>query len=201
MILEQQLASILDRLVSIWWYVGKDAQGHDVWQSWDPVAGGDLLEMLTGQEYQLNLSVGGTLTYSDGVNTFSYTLQSGWNTIVWSPSGNELPSTYILTMVVNGNGTTNPVAGITRFERDRVVPISAVAGTGWQFATWFGNVADLNASSTTVTMDGDKTVTAVFTQTELTEGFWDKYKWFVIFGGAGALGLALLLVMSGGDRN
>ncbi|MGE4413339.1 MAG: LruC domain-containing protein, partial [Candidatus Caldatribacteriota bacterium] len=43
-----------------------------------------------------------------------------------------------------------------------VVNISAVAAAGYEFVNWTGDVADANSSSTTVTMNSNKTVTANF---------------------------------------
>jgi hypothetical protein len=45
------------------------------------------------------------------------------------------------------------------------VNISAAPADGWEFSHWVGDVADTAASTTTVTMDAAKTVTAHFTET------------------------------------
>jgi uncharacterized repeat protein (TIGR02543 family) len=43
-------------------------------------------------------------------------------------------------------------------------PITAIANSGWQFTGWTGTgITATDAPSTTVVMDGDKTVTANFT--------------------------------------
>ncbi len=71
---------------------------------------------------------------------------------------------YILTMAVNqsGWGTTNPSAGANIYDENTVVTITATPAAGYRFVSWTGDVADSTASTTTVTMDGDKTVTANF---------------------------------------
>ncbi|MBN2012418.1 PKD domain-containing protein, partial [candidate division KSB1 bacterium] len=48
------------------------------------------------------------------------------------------------------------------YEEGTVVDISAAPATGYQFVNWTGGVADANNASTTVTMNGNKTVTANF---------------------------------------
>jgi len=74
------------------------------------------------------------------------------------------PETYTLTMAVNGNGSITPPVGSHTYDAGSVVDISATADSGWRFDHWSGNVADPSSSSTTVTMDSDKTVTAYFVQ-------------------------------------
>jgi len=75
------------------------------------------------------------------------------------------PITYILTMAVHGNGSTTPSVGNHVYDARDVVSISATADSGWRFNRWSSNVADLSSSSTTVTMDSGKTVTAYFSPT------------------------------------
>ncbi|HOZ47485.1 MAG TPA: IPT/TIG domain-containing protein [Candidatus Hydrogenedentes bacterium] len=50
----------------------------------------------------------------------------------------------------------------SRFSQGTTVIIKATANTGFIFDHWEGDVADPNASATTVVMDADKTITAVF---------------------------------------
>ncbi|MDY6990935.1 MAG: hypothetical protein SWQ30_23075, partial [Thermodesulfobacteriota bacterium] len=81
----------------------------------------------------------------------------------------EIPQvTHVLTMAVTGNGSTTPSVGVHTYDADTIVDISAIADSCWQFVNWTGDVADPNASSTTVTMDSDKTVTANFSQISYT---------------------------------
>jgi len=75
-----------------------------------------------------------------------------------------LPTTYELTMAVDptAGGTTDPTVGVHTYPEDEVVAITAYASAGYEFDHWTGDVADPNSATTTVTMDGDKTVTAYF---------------------------------------
>ena len=81
-----------------------------------------------------------------------------------------LPTTYELTMAVDptAGGTTDPAVGVHTYPEDEVVAVTAYAGAGYEFDHWSGDVADPNAASTTVTMDGDKTVTAHFSLLPIT---------------------------------
>jgi hypothetical protein len=73
-----------------------------------------------------------------------------------------------LTMKVDGCGSTIPEDGKTHIYftgelPDNEVNITATpCNENWEFCGWEGDVADINANPTTVTMDSDKTVTAKF---------------------------------------
>jgi Fe-S cluster assembly iron-binding protein IscA len=69
---------------------------------------------------------------------------------------------FTLTIIVNGNGSTNPTVGEHEYKEGTVVNISAIPDQDWQFASWSGDVANPNSSSTTVTMDASKSITANF---------------------------------------
>ena len=76
--------------------------------------------------------------------------------------------TFNLTMVVSpsAGGTTTPSVGVHPYDIDMVVDISATPALGYTFDSWSGDVADPDLASTTVTMNGHKTVTANFTADE-----------------------------------
>jgi uncharacterized delta-60 repeat protein len=70
---------------------------------------------------------------------------------------------YTLTMAVIGNGSTTPEVGDHLCGSGTVVDISAIPQAPNYFLGWSGSgVADPAAESTTVDVDGDKTVTAHF---------------------------------------
>jgi predicted ribosomally synthesized peptide with SipW-like signal peptide len=73
----------------------------------------------------------------------------------------------LLTMVANPTiGGT--VAGTGRYFDGSLANITATAGAGYAFLHWEGTgITDVNAASTTVLMDGDKSVTAVFGLSDL----------------------------------
>jgi hypothetical protein len=76
----------------------------------------------------------------------------------------EGPTTHDLTMAVDPaeGGTTDPTVGVHPYPEDEIVTITATAAEGYAFDHWEGVVANPSAASTTVTMDGDKSVTAHF---------------------------------------
>ncbi len=63
-----------------------------------------------------------------------------------------------------GGGTTTPSVGVHAEAQGSVVNITASPAVGYIFSGWTGSgVADSGDPTTTVLMDGDKTVTATFT--------------------------------------
>ena len=74
-------------------------------------------------------------------------------------------NTYTLTTTVtpegSGSVTADPAGPYTY---GQVVTITATADAGWTFTGWSGNVTQAEDGSYTVTMNGDETVTAAFTQ-------------------------------------
>jgi uncharacterized repeat protein (TIGR02543 family) len=65
--------------------------------------------------------------------------------------------------------TADPLTGGTAsgsgsYTYNQNASISAAVNAGWRFAGWTGGVADPNATSTTVTMNADRSVTAHFIQ-------------------------------------
>jgi hypothetical protein len=76
---------------------------------------------------------------------------------------NTIPTHNLTVVDPVGSGTTDPAIGIHIYAEGTVVPIAATAASGYVFDHWTGDVANVNAASTTVTMAADKTLTAVFT--------------------------------------
>jgi hypothetical protein len=72
---------------------------------------------------------------------------------------------YTLTIWVAGGGSTNPPDGEHSYSAGTVVPISADPAYGYVFYHWVGDVAaiaDVDAASTTIAMNGDYSVEARF---------------------------------------
>ncbi|XHH09006.1 MAG: PQQ-binding-like beta-propeller repeat protein [Candidatus Bathyarchaeia archaeon] len=67
---------------------------------------------------------------------------------------------YTLTMITIGQGTVNP--GNQTYLSNSVIDLEAFNAAGWTFAGWTGNAS--GTANTTITMTGNKTVTATFTQ-------------------------------------
>ena len=71
---------------------------------------------------------------------------------------------HSLTVSVQGQGEVDPPVGVHTYAEGTVVTLLATAAPGWQFDSWQGNVAEPDADETTITMDVDRTVVAVFEQ-------------------------------------
>jgi len=143
----------------------------------------------------VNQSAGGTTSPTVGPHDYpeaevvniSATPNTGWYFVNWTgdvadPNSEDTTVTvdqaktvtanftntaFSLTMAVNDptGGSTSPAVGVAMFGQGRVVTVTAVAATGWQFDGWTGPVADAGSATTTVTMDADKTLTANFSVT------------------------------------
>jgi uncharacterized repeat protein (TIGR02543 family) len=79
--------------------------------------------------------------------------------------------TFELTLAVNpsGGGTTSPAVGTHTYNENTVVNISASPASGYAFDHWTGDVANSASANTTVTLDGNKSVTAFFTLSSVTQ--------------------------------
>jgi parallel beta-helix repeat protein len=71
------------------------------------------------------------------------------------------PQTYYLTVNKNGQGTVTPNS--QGYEDGTVVALEATPANGWSFSGWSGDVQG-STTTKTITMNGNKTVTATFTQ-------------------------------------
>ena len=89
------------------------------------------------------------------------------------------PTQYTLTTNTSGQGsvTANPPGGV--YDDGELVTLTATADPGWTFSHWTGDLTG-TVNPATVTMDGDKTVTAVFTQ--------DQYTLTINITGSGSVG-------------
>lgn len=71
---------------------------------------------------------------------------------------------YTLTINSSSGGTTNPTAGtVKEYAKNSVVTIKAIAQDGYSFAGWSGG-SDSTSNTITITMDGDKTMLATFSE-------------------------------------
>ena len=74
---------------------------------------------------------------------------------------------WVLTMQVDdlGHGTTEPAIGKHVYDTGAVVAITATANAGWRFDNWTGGAAAPGSATSAVSMNADKTLTAIFQQT------------------------------------
>lgn len=72
---------------------------------------------------------------------------------------------YTLTIEVQGQGTTDPAEGSHDYVEGRDVTVTATPSDGWRFVEWTGDATGTSLSIT-VTMDDDKSITAIFEEIE-----------------------------------
>ena len=76
---------------------------------------------------------------------------------------------YSLNITVTGSGTTNPTPGVHQYLSGTIVSASATPTSGWTLSSWILNGVNVGSGSPySVTMDANKTLTAVFTQAPYT---------------------------------
>ncbi len=80
-----------------------------------------------------------------------------------------LPIQYTLTVHAQGQGTTQPEPGEHEYNEDEEVSLEATADAGWEFEKWVGDVLDTESTNTSVILDENKEVTAVFRESESVE--------------------------------
>ena len=78
-----------------------------------------------------------------------------------SPTDIAALASHSLTVATVGNGTVTPTPGTYFYTHNSVASLSATPATGWSFAGWSGGATG-TTSPVSVTMDGNKTVTATF---------------------------------------
>jgi hypothetical protein len=87
-----------------------------------------------------------------------------------------VPTQYDLTISsTEGGEVTTPGEGTFAYDEGTIVDLVAEADEGYQFVNWTGNVsaiADANAASTTITMNGHYSITANFA---IAIEIWDWY--------------------------
>jgi hypothetical protein len=84
----------------------------------------------------------------------------------------EIPVTYYtLSLAVYGSGSTSPSVGQHTYTAGTVVSITATPASGYRFVIWTGStgtVANVVATTTTVTLNADYSMTANFEEGEAT---------------------------------
>jgi len=85
----------------------------------------------------------------------------------YSPGKVTVGQVYTLTVNVTGQGSVTKNPDQAAYGHGTQVTLTAVPATGWTFSHWTGDLTG-SANPATITMDGDKAVTAVFTQQQYT---------------------------------
>ena len=104
----------------------------------------------------------------------TFPFHDGWTTKL-DLTVTTLPATYELTISSTfGGSVTNPGEGTYTYDTGTVVNLVASPGAGYQFVNWTGDVAtiaNVDAASTTITMQGDYSITANFEEGEMPSPF------------------------------
>jgi hypothetical protein len=113
-------------------------------------------------------STQGTYTVRSQARCSTHTsIVSGWSSAL---SVNiTAPNQYTLTLNISGQGTTDPVAGTYTYNQGTQVAITASAASGWKFDHWGGDASG-TSTSTTITMNSNKSVVAYFQQEIVSSG-------------------------------
>jgi hypothetical protein len=80
---------------------------------------------------------------------------------------------YALTISTEGGSVTTPGEGAFNYTADEVVDLVAVPDEGYLFGEWTGDVGtitDVNAATTTITMNGGYSITANFVKQQCNCG-------------------------------
>ena len=95
-------------------------------------------------------------------NTNPTTITMNSNKIVYA---NFSQNEYTLTITIVGSGTVNKNPNQSTYHYGDIVTLTAIANTGWGFSGWSGDLTG-STNPTTITINGNKSVTATFTQNE-----------------------------------
>jgi hypothetical protein len=148
--------------------------------------------LFTQNDYTLTISTtgSGSVVKSPDQSIYHYgdvvqltaTASTGWSFTSWSGdlTGSTNPASltitkdmsvmatftqneYTLTITLVGGGSVTKSPDQSAYHYGDVVQLTAVPNTGWTFSTWSGDLSG-NTNPTSITIDGNKAVTATFTQ-------------------------------------
>jgi hypothetical protein len=123
----------------------------------------DLLAIPTGGYRFLKWT--GSVASIANPNAASTTITVSGNSSIKANFEQTEATFYTLTVGVAGSGTTSPTPGQHTYAAGAVISISATAAGGYYFVNWTGGVgtiANVNVGSTTITMNGNYSITANF---------------------------------------
>ena len=85
------------------------------------------------------------------------------NKIAWYENVNTMPVTYTLTINQVGQGSVDQIPAGSSFDPNTMVTLTPLPGEGYYFSSWTGSLTG-SANPATITMDANKSVTALFQQ-------------------------------------
>ena len=87
------------------------------------------------------------------------------------------PNEYTLTVTPVGSGSVAKVPDKVTYHYGDVVQLTATPVAGWSFSVWSGDASG-SVNPVSVTINGDKAVTATFTQDQYSLTVNDGWCWF-----------------------
>ncbi len=131
---------------------------------------GTVVDLIAEEDsgYQFVNWTGDADTIED-VNAASTTITMNGDYSITANFEEKPPATYYDLTVSSGDGgsVTEPGEGTFTYEEGTVVDLVAMSDSGYVFVEWTGDtdaIADVNAASTTITMNGDYSITANFVE-------------------------------------
>jgi uncharacterized repeat protein (TIGR02543 family) len=82
-------------------------------------------------------------------------------------NGTVILREYTLSVTIDGSGSVTKNPNQATYPYGTAVQLTAIANTGWTFSSWTGNLSG-STNPTSITMNGNKSVTAHFTQNQYT---------------------------------
>jgi uncharacterized repeat protein (TIGR02543 family) len=77
---------------------------------------------------------------------------------------------FVLTVEIDGSGSVTPSIGSHQYSKNSVVDITALPDDGYRFASWTGDVDDINSASTSITINSNTTIRAIFSEKSVSTG-------------------------------
>jgi murein tripeptide amidase MpaA len=126
----------------------------------------------------VNVAAGTYEVFVDGISYGTYTSRSVLSSVThisfaqWNDGAGAFyvdnvfspdRTRYKLTVTKVGSGTVQQNPGESTYAPDTVVTLTATPAEGWEFSGWSGDLTG-DVNPTTITMDGQKSVTATFTE-------------------------------------
>ncbi len=140
--------------------------------------------------------ISGTYTYDAGTDVVIQSVpDSDYELIAWVINGEVFDPTVAITICMNQSytveaqfypigpaynliisaeegGTTEPTPDVYAYPEGKVVTVTAIPDSGYEFDYWTLSLADYTINPISVTMDADHSLTAYFKEVELPNTMW-----------------------------
>jgi uncharacterized repeat protein (TIGR02543 family) len=117
------------------------------------------------------VSLSFTALLTSGTSTIGLSKVGVTNNTVYVPitvtNGTVILREYSLSVTIDGSGSVTKNPSLATYAYGTVVQLTAIANTGWTFSSWSGNLSG-STNPKSITMNGNKSVTAHFTQNQYT---------------------------------